>query len=113
LDQRRCQAGWDRWDDQAAPIAKIGKGEEETSMSVKVEHPSLDDRRARGKEAANRIPLSSHTGWEPAADRPDPVALLEEQNVTREPDLVPVRHGRMMVSPFTFYRGVAKIMTAV
>ena len=53
---------------------------------------------------------SSHAGWEPAADRPDPVALLEAQNATREPDLVPVRHGRMMVSPFTFYRGAAKIM---
>ena len=50
--------------------------------------------------------------WRPAADRPDPVALLEEQNRTREPDLVPVRHGRMMVSPFTFYRGAAKIMAA-
>ncbi|MGO9504968.1 MAG: DUF2252 domain-containing protein [Streptosporangiaceae bacterium] len=48
----------------------------------------------------------------PAADRPDPVTLLEEQNRTREPDLVPVRHGRMMVSPFTFYRGAAKIMAA-
>ena len=46
------------------------------------------------------------------AGRPDPVALLEEQNTTREPDLVPVRHGRMMVSPFTFYRGAAKIMAA-
>ena len=42
----------------------------------------------------------------------DPVALLEEQNVTQEADLVPVRHGRMMVSPFTFYRGAAKIMAA-
>ncbi len=51
-------------------------------------------------------------GWKPAGDRPDPVALLEEQNATREPDLVPVRHGRMMVSPFTFYRGAAKIMAA-
>jgi uncharacterized protein (DUF2252 family) len=48
----------------------------------------------------------------PAGDRPDPVALLEEQNATREQDLVPVRHGRMMVSPFTFYRGAAKIMAA-
>ena len=81
-------------------------------MSVKVEHPSVDDRRARGKEAGNRTPPSSHAGWEPATDRPDPVALLEEQNATREPDLVPVRHGRMMVSPFTFYRGAAKIMAA-
>jgi uncharacterized protein (DUF2252 family) len=54
--------------------------------------------------------LSSHAWWEPAAGRPDPVALLEEQNTTREADLVPVRHGRMLVSPFTFYRGAAKIM---
>ena len=45
-------------------------------------------------------------------NRPDPVGLLEEQNRTREPDLVPVRHGRMLVSPFTFYRGGAKIMAA-
>jgi len=54
--------------------------------------------------------LSSHSGWVPAADRPDPVGLLEAQNTTRELDLVPVRHGRMMQSPFTFYRGAAKIM---
>ena len=73
---------------------------------------SLDERRARGSQAAERTPPSSHFGWQPAQDRPDPVALLEEQNTTREPDLVPVRHGRMMVSPFTFYRGAAKIMAA-
>jgi uncharacterized protein (DUF2252 family) len=48
----------------------------------------------------------------PAVDRPDPVALLQEQDATREPDLVPVRYGRMLVSPFTFYRGAAKIMAA-
>jgi uncharacterized protein (DUF2252 family) len=63
-------------------------------------------------EGRDRAPLSSHTSWEPAADRPDPVGLLEEQNTTREPDLVPVRHGRMLVSPFSFYRGAAKIMAA-
>ena len=56
------------------------------------------------------MPLSGHSGWRPAAGRPDPVVLLEAQDLTREPDLVPVRHGRMMVSPFTFYRGAAKIM---
>ena len=78
----------------------------------KIAHPSVDERRARGKEARNRTPTSSHAGWAPASDRADPVALLEEQNATREPDLVPVRHGRMMVSPFTFYRGAAKIMAA-
>ncbi|MFO7690127.1 MAG: DUF2252 domain-containing protein [Cryobacterium sp.] len=55
---------------------------------------------------------SSHRGWEPDPDRADPIALLEEQNRTRDADLVPVRHGRMLVSPFTFYRGAAKIMAA-
>jgi uncharacterized protein (DUF2252 family) len=78
----------------------------------KVAHPTVDERRAQGKEARDRTPPSSHAGWAPAADRPDPVGLLEEQNLTREPDLVPVRHGRMLVSPFTFYRGAAKIMAA-
>ena len=78
----------------------------------RVPHPSVEDRRARGLEARDRGPLSSHTPWAPAAGRPDPVGLLEEQNLTREPDLVPVRHGRMLVSPFTFYRGAAKIMAA-
>ena len=81
-------------------------------MSRVVQHPSVDDRRARGKDARERVSPSGHAGWTPAVDRPDPVALLEAQNVTREPDLVPVRHGRMMVSPFTFYRGAAKIMAA-
>jgi uncharacterized protein (DUF2252 family) len=82
-------------------------------MAVRrIAHPSIDDRRAKGLEARDRAPLSSHTKWRPAKDRPDPVALLEEQDATREPDLVPVRHGRMMVSPFTFYRGAARIMAA-
>ncbi len=78
----------------------------------KVAHMSLDERQAKGRQAADQTPPSSHSGWHPAADRPDPVALLEEQDLTREQDLVPVRHGRMMVSPFTFYRGAAKIMAA-
>jgi uncharacterized protein (DUF2252 family) len=78
----------------------------------KVAHPSVDDRKAEGLEARDRASLSSHTKWAPATDRPDPVDLLVEQDTTREPDLVPVRHGRMMVSPFTFYRGAAKIMAA-
>ncbi len=78
----------------------------------KVAHLTLDERRENGRKARRGTPRSSHEGWEPAADRPDPVALLEAQNATREPDLVLVRHGRMMVSPFTFYRGAAKIMAA-
>ncbi len=74
--------------------------------------PDVEERRARGTEAAGLTPPSIHAGWKPADDRPDPVALLEAQDLTREPDLVPVRHGRMMASPFTFYRGAAKIMAA-
>jgi len=78
----------------------------------KIAHPSIDERKAKGLEARDQAPLSSYTKWRPAADRPDPVALLKGQDATREPDLVPVRHGRMMVSPFTFYRGAAAIMAA-
>ena len=77
-----------------------------------IAYPSIDERRAHGEEARKRTPPSAHSGWKPAADRPDPVTLLEEQDATRMPGLVPVRHGRMMVSPFTFYRGAAAIMTA-
>src|SRR5689334_18758795 len=89
-------------DVQAAPDAAVRR----------IDHPSVEERLARGREARRAVPRSSHSGWKPAADRPDPVALLQEQDRTREPDLVPVRHGRMMSSPFTFYRGAAKIMAA-
>jgi Uncharacterized protein conserved in bacteria (DUF2252) len=80
-------------------------------MAVRIAHPMTDDRRAKGLEARDRTALPGHTKWRPAADRPDPVALLK-QNTTRELDLVPVRQDRMMVSPFTFYRSAAKIMAA-
>jgi uncharacterized protein (DUF2252 family) len=73
---------------------------------------SLDNRRDIGLEARARVPHASHEGWTPAAGRRDPVALLEDQDKSREADLVPVRHGRMSVSPFTFYRGTAKVMAA-
>ena len=79
---------------------------------ARIKHTSLAERREAGSRARIETPPSSHTGWVPADDRADPVALLEQQNLTREPDLVPVRHGRMAVSPFTFYRGAAKIMAA-
>jgi uncharacterized protein (DUF2252 family) len=73
-------------------------------------HTSVEDRQAIGERAREETPLSAQADWEPAPGRPDPVELLIEQNATREADLVPVRHGRMTVSPFTFYRGAAKIM---
>jgi uncharacterized protein (DUF2252 family) len=73
---------------------------------------SAEARRARGKTARAAVPRSTHASWVPATDRPDPVALLEAQASTRVPELVPVRYGRMLVSPLTFYRGAAAIMAA-
>jgi uncharacterized protein (DUF2252 family) len=71
---------------------------------------TIDERQAQGSSARTATPRSSHAGWVPAAGRRHPVDLLEQQNTDREQDLVPVRHGRMMVSPFTFYRGAARVM---
>jgi uncharacterized protein (DUF2252 family) len=78
----------------------------------KVEHLTPAERAARGKATRTQVPRSSHGAWEPRADRPDPVELLEEQASTRAPELVPIRYGRMLVSPFTFYRGAAYLMAA-
>jgi uncharacterized protein (DUF2252 family) len=75
-------------------------------------HLSVDERVARGRAARSEAPRSSHSQWEPAPDRPDPIGLLEEQARSRIPELVPVRYGRMLLSPFTFYRGAASIMAA-
>ena len=75
-------------------------------------HLTVDQRVARGRAARRETPRSEHGRWEPSPDRPDPVALLEEQAASRVPELVPIRYGRMLVSPFTFYRGGAAIMAA-
>ena len=75
-------------------------------------HLTVDQRVARGRAARTEAPRSAHGRWAPAPDRPDPVALLEEQAASRVPMLVPIRHGRMLVSPFTFYRGAALIMAS-
>ena len=65
-----------------------------------------------GKAARAIAPRTAHGEWAPAADRPDPVGLLEEQAASRVPELVPIRYGRMLVSPFTFFRGAAYPMAA-
>jgi uncharacterized protein (DUF2252 family) len=70
------------------------------------------ERVARGKTARAQVPRSSHAAFDPPSDRPDPIALLEGQAKSRVPDLVPVRWGRMLVSPFTFYRGAALPMAS-
>ena len=69
-------------------------------------------RAAIGRSLRSATPRSSHATWDPPADRPDPVALLEEQAKGRVAELVPIRYGRMSASPFAFYRGAAYIMAA-
>jgi len=88
------------------------KGEHPSVATRTVTHLSPEERVARGKAARNACPRSSHGRWEPAVSRPDPISLLEEQAGSRVPELVPIRYGRMMISPFTFYRGAALIMTS-
>ena len=75
-----------------------------------VPHLSVAERVARGKAARKEVPRADHAKFEPPPSRADPVALLERQAKTRVPELVPIRYGRMLVSPFTFYRGAALIM---
>jgi uncharacterized protein (DUF2252 family) len=70
------------------------------------------ERAVRGKAARAEVPLESHASFDPPPDRPDPVALLEEQAESRIRELVPVRYGRMVVSPFTYYRGAALPMAS-
>src|SRR2546421_9160716 len=72
----------------------------------------LGESAERGRAARGSAPRSAHGDWAPAADRPDPVAVLQGQAATRVQELVPIRYGRMLVSPFTFYRGAAAVMAA-
>ncbi len=82
----------------------------QTNVSEQLADMSFAEQAARGKAARKRAPRSGHAGFEPAPGRPDPIELLERQARTRAPDLVPIRYGRMLVSPLTFYRGAALIM---
>ncbi|WP_216649002.1 DUF2252 family protein, partial [Shigella sonnei] len=59
-----------------------------------------------------RSPRKSHAVWDPGPDRADPVEILERQDETRAPELVPIRHGRLLASPFSFYRGAAAVMAS-
>ena len=80
---------------------------DESGANGKVAHLSVTERPARGKAARATVPRSVHGEWLAPSGRRDPVELLEEQAASRVPELVPIRYGRMGVSPFTFYRGAA------
>lgn len=79
-------------------------------MAAPVPHLSVSERIARGKAARAEVPRAHHAVFEPSSERIDPIKLLEDQAKTRVPELVPIRYGRMLVSPFAFYRGAAMIM---
>jgi uncharacterized protein (DUF2252 family) len=73
---------------------------------------SRAERVARGEELRAKVPRSSHAAWKPSSNRPDPLSLIKESDKGRLEQLVPIRHGRMMKSPFTFYRGAALNMAS-
>ncbi len=83
-----------------------------TKSADRVVHLTVEERGAAGKGARTKAPLEVHGDWAPEPDRPDPIALLEEQATSRVEELVPIRHGRMAASPFAFYRGAAYILAA-
>ena len=105
------------------PSRPPGPDETETTLVEETRHQrpaalaehrrtTIAERAEVGRTARRVVSRSSHAGWTPGSGRRDPVRLLEEQNATRVPWLVPLRHARMRVSPFTFYRGTARIMAA-
>jgi uncharacterized protein (DUF2252 family) len=71
---------------------------------------TVADRRAAGRSLRKEVPRYSHEEWSPAPDRPDPISLLEEQNLSRQVQLLPIRYSRMAASPFGFLRGAAVVM---
>jgi uncharacterized protein (DUF2252 family) len=93
-------------------VAVVQGNGEKRSAAAPVRHVSPEERAARGKAARAAVPRSSHTGWKAPADRPDPIGILEAQATSRVTELVPIRYGRMVSSPFAFYRGAAAIMAS-
>jgi len=89
---------------------RAGRGVLRAATSDPLRHPTPEQRALRGRAGRTSAPRSSHAAFEVSATRPDPVELLLGQAATRIPDLVPVRHGRMLESPFAFFRGAAIVM---
>ncbi|MGO9457104.1 MAG: DUF2252 domain-containing protein [Acidimicrobiales bacterium] len=90
----------------------MDQSHDESRAMQAIPHLSVEERAKLGKDARALTPRSSQAEFSPAVDRPDPVALLERQAKTRVPELVPIRYGRMLVSPFTFFRGAALVMAS-
>ena len=96
----------------ALKVAASPRQQARAQLETKMGHLTPAERAARGAQARAEVPRESHADFTVPASRPDPIALLEEQAKARVPELVPVRWGRMMVSPFTYYRGAALPMAS-
>jgi uncharacterized protein (DUF2252 family) len=98
----------------ATPVAgaDMDQAKEGTQTTNLVVHLTPEERAARGKAARAEVPRSSHAAWDAPSGRADPVGLLQEQAKSRVQDLVPIRYGRMLASPFAFYRGAAYLMAS-
>ena len=96
----------------AAPPRPRARAQARAELETKLGHLTPAERAARGAQARAEVPRESHADFKVPASRPDPITLLEEQAKARVPELVPVRWGRMMVSPFTYYRGAALPMAS-
>ena len=105
-NNRRAQAA----DDAATTGVKTTGANPAGAKPPVITHLTPSERAAIGRTARAKTPRESHAAWEPPAERPDPIELLEEQAESRIADLVPIRYGRMLASPFAFYRGAAVIM---
>jgi uncharacterized protein (DUF2252 family) len=104
--------GGDGSGEPARPLRSGGNPDRSFSAAWRRKRLTVEERVARGLAARKDAPRSSHAYFETPPDRPDPIELLEQQGASRVPELVPIRYGRMLASPFTFYRGAALIMTS-
>jgi uncharacterized protein (DUF2252 family) len=98
-------------------IKQTGKARLDKVTSIERKHfsgprPAVEERMAEGKLMRDKVPRASHAKWVPAANRPDPIELLKKSDYGRLPELLPIRYGRMRLSPFAFYRGAAALMAA-
>ena len=95
-------------------VATLAETEAQQSANKKIPafqaQPSLAELKAMGKALRDKCPRDSHAEWKPPHNRPDPVRLVLKTDEGRLPDLLALRHGRMVLSPFTFYRGSAFAM---
>jgi uncharacterized protein (DUF2252 family) len=96
----------------SAAATTLLRGQSKYHLPSGLDQMTPAERAARGKAARSEVPRESHAAFEPPAGRPDSVGLLEGQAKSRVPELIPIRRGRMMTSPFTFYRGAALPMAS-